>query len=518
VLTHGCQAVACTTGHHFNDGIMDIRRVAPIRSHRTCNMNLHRELNDGPCVQGPMQFSAVRAAAIGTIVASMRVGRNRKPKSLPVRFVGQYAKPDRRDAPEKLRVLLLGGAGRIGTAAAIHLAQSVQGPIQLILAGRDENRGSAALQEVRQETASTVGQGGHADRDLDLSFCKVDWTLPGALSTLLQESPVDAVLHTAGPFDGDTGADVLKAVISCGVPVYVDVADPICYIDAAKAMATEAKQNGTMALVSAGAFPGFSNVLAIECARRLVPMQDSSSKVHVQDIDFSYFTAGLGGSGAVNLLITNLGFGEPVPVFRDGKYSPEMSAGSQSRQVKFYTDSSDPACEFVGEREVWSWPFPEAATVARHLQIRGDSSTGMGTAPGVWNTILVALVALVPRDLWQARWFSEGLAWFSLPLVWFTDLFVKETHAIKVEVTASDGRKAVAVQTHKSFRRCVGQSTAEFTLDLLERFARKNEDVVPWMPGVWLPEEIADNEAWRPGLLDRLSRTPGTVSCNVKSV
>ena len=53
----------------------------------------------------------------------------------------------------------------------------------------------------------------------------------------------------------------------------------------------------------------------------------------MRDLDFSYFTAGLGGSGAVNLYITNDGFGEEVNVFRDGKLSPQMDSGGGLRKV-----------------------------------------------------------------------------------------------------------------------------------------------------------------------------------------
>ena len=47
--------------------------------------------------------------------------------------------------------------------------------------------------------------------------------------------------------------------------------------------------------------------------------------------------------------------------------------------------------------------------------------------------------------------------------------FVKETHAMRVEATAPDGGRCVAVQSHRSFRRCVAQSAAEFSLHLLQR-------------------------------------------------
>ena len=128
------------------------------------------------------------------------------------------------------------------------------------------------------------------------------------------------------------------------------------------------------------------------------------------------------------------------------------------------------------------------AWISENVFLSGNSSTGMGTAPGIWNDILVvpwmqaceslqrkvtqshqkkgnlqkisaficslkflisllffskfwkhslfwpfavkscqvvkALVSLVPRNLWQQRDFSEALAYFSLPMVWVTDQFL----------------------------------------------------------------------------------------------
>eukprot|EP00439_Symbiodinium_sp_Y106_P051404 s389_g6.t2 len=217
-------------------------------------------------------------------------------------------------------------------------------------------------------------------------------------------------------------------------------------------------------------------------------------------MNFAYFTAGLGGSGAVNLLITNLGFGDPVPVFRGGAYAPQRVAGAEPRRVEFFLDESDPAFEFVGERDVWSWPFPEAGTVPRLVGITGNSSTGMGTAPGIWTL--------------DDGWFSEGLAWFSLPMVWFTDQFVKETHAMRVEVTTSDGRRCVAVQTHESFRRCVAQLIQ--TKVLVGGQTSTSSSGLSWRPGVFLPETLAEDEATRSDLFQRLSQTEGTVSCGVR--
>eukprot|EP00966_Prymnesium_polylepis_P119804 2768678-Prymnesium_polylepis.1 len=153
----------------------------------------------------------------------------------------------------------------------------------------------------------------------------------------------------------------------------------------------------------------------MECASRLPG--DSA----VQDLSFSYFTAGLGGSGEINLLITNEGFGDEVPTYKNGVLSPQLNGGADGTTVEFFLDPSEPSASLVGERAVWAWPFPEAATVARQLEIRGDSAVRMGTAPDIWNAVLSFFVALVPREWWRSRAFSNGLAQFSRPLVAVTD-------------------------------------------------------------------------------------------------
>ncbi|CAK8986999.1 Hypothetical protein SCF082_LOCUS789 [Durusdinium trenchii] len=348
----------------------------------------------------PAAVMALGAAWLGTTVTQRRL--KDRPESSRVfqprraQTTAWLARAARSDVPD------FGGRAAHSAAPA---ADAVGRRIPVILAGRDRERGRAAVEEVKAEVDLK-------GLEHEISFRQVDWQEPGS-----HFDGIDGLLHTAGPFDGEP--TVLRAALQERIPVYVDVADPMSYLDAAEAMEQKAKETETMALCSAGAFPGFSNVLAMECAQRL---RDAGS-TELEDLNFSYFTAGLGGSGPVNLLITNLGFGDPVPVWRQGRYAPRMAAGSEMREVDFFLDESDPAFDAVGTREVWSWPFPEAGTVPRRLKIRGNSSTGMGTAPGIWNTILVALVSLVPRSLWRNRSFSEGLAYFSLPMVWVTDQF-----------------------------------------------------------------------------------------------
>jgi saccharopine dehydrogenase-like NADP-dependent oxidoreductase len=83
--------------------------------------------------------------------------------------------------------------------------------------------------------------------------------------------------------------NAMQAAIDCKVPVYADLSDPLGYLQAALALSPAAAAAGTSAVVSAGAFPGLSNVLAVECASRLLAAGESA----IQDIKFSYFTAGV---------------------------------------------------------------------------------------------------------------------------------------------------------------------------------------------------------------------------------
>merc|ERR1740124_1523433 len=89
------------------------------------------------------------------------------------------------------------------------------------------------------------------------------------------------------------------------------------------------------------------------------------------------------------------------------------------------------------------------------------------------------------------------MADFSEPLVLATDLFLKSTgtgdrHAMRVdvrEINESDGGVSI-VQAHDSFRQCVGQSCAEFAIDIL---LQGNSD-----------------DTKRRRIIEKLTSTPGT--------
>ena len=100
------------------------------------------------------------------------------------------------------RVLIIGGTGRIGTAAAIHLLSADLPPglrLEVVLCGRGEARGAAAEEEVLAE----VGGGqGLAERGHRLAWARVDLTDQAALE--------GAALCPCAPVQGPHGDPVQR--------------------------------------------------------------------------------------------------------------------------------------------------------------------------------------------------------------------------------------------------------------------------------------------------------------------
>lgn len=436
------------------------------------------------------------------------------------------------------RFVLLGGTGKIGTAVAQQILRR-EPESEIVLLGRNPEKGRLAVQEILAKSATTQQRQSSASESFpQISFHAIDdfWSDQGKTSLRKSLSQADALIHTAGPF-GETETlsyqqliQPLEIALDCQIPVYVDVADPLPYLErclllngVATAAGSEIK---TTCLLSAGAFPGMSNVLAIEGAGSTLFGGD-----RVQDLFFQYFTSGLGGSGPVNLYITNVGFGEPMVQYDQGELRWFNQLSGRLLGTKDFSTSRNTGlsatvdldkqteqqlqmlADRVGQSQVFAWPFPEAATVAKQLNIRGSSIACMGTAPEFWNTMLGILVEIVPRPLWRNHRFCKFLADFSEPLVKFSDWLLQkfdqaaidesmkgETHAMRVDIRRRDGSGVSIFQAHDSFRHCVGQSCAEFALDCLK---------YP-QAGVHLPEQRYREEGARSRIVEQLTRTPGT--------
>ena len=406
-------------------------------------------------------------------------------------------------------VVILGGTGRIGTAICEHLIRrsSALPPFtgKIVLVGRNTQQGLQSVKEVLDSTTEFTLD----DTSLDVEFKAISdvWDAK-QLSPLFQNAA--AVIHTAGPYHKRYPIP-LRTSIEEKVPVYVDVSDPLSYLESSLELHEEATISGTKAVIAAGAFPGLSNLLAMEAAGSLPP------GCTIVDSGFNYFTAGLGGSGDVNLYITNLGFGDDMPQYENGRLNYfKTLTGKLLGQVDFFTDPDSIMAKRVGSQQVFSWPFPEAATVAKELEITGRSHAGMGTAPELWNLMLGLLVDLVPRPWWRNESFSQFMADFSQPMVKATDKWLQmsspdgvgETHAMRIDITAEKEKDVYVssiVQGHESFRQCVGQSAAEFCIDLLHEQARDRSG------GVSLVEQRYKDKEYRKQMIEKMTSTPGTI-------
>mmetsp|Transcript_30328 Transcript_30328/g.63335 ORF Transcript_30328/g.63335 Transcript_30328/m.63335 type:complete len:500 (-) Transcript_30328:253-1752(-) len=434
--------------------------------------------------------------------------------------IGNGAVP--RECGEPYQFVILGGTGKIGTALAGHLLLRAPPDSKIVLVGR--RKGEEAVQQVWKE--HNLAQGRETSKydepdssgDGRVTYALIDdvWDKTDEkLRDLV--SGCDCLIHTAGPFL-DRKPTPLELAMEMNCPVYIDISDPVAFLETSLLQSDKAKKSGTTALLAAGAFPGMSNVLAMEAAAGL-----ESSRA--RDVRFAYFTAGLGGSGPLNLYITNLGFGEPMAQFDQGQLRFYTSlSGKLLGQVNFFLQESSAEMGFgnenardrIGTRQVFAWPFPEAATVPTELGARGNSWACMGTAPELWNIMLGILVNIVPRPLWRNSTFSKFMADFSQPLVWLTDQILKitdsskvgETHAMRIDVTEDSWggdsgaeRQGVSiVQAHDSFRQCVGQSCAEFALDCLQ-----NPE-----PSVKMTEQRYNDHKTRARIISKLTTTPGT--------
>lgn len=409
---------------------------------------------------------------------------------------------------DRNRFVVLGGNGRIGTAVAIHLLQR-DPKSEVVLVGR-RPLSDAKVQSAVNEVLEASGV--EASRVQSARISNI-WGKDSRFQDLIDTA--DCLIHTAGPYLDRKPLPLQVAIDSPKCRAYVDVSDPLPYLEQSILMSHDAEASNLTAMVSAGAFPGMSNVLAMEAAGALGK--------RVQDVRFQYFTAGLGGSGVVNLYITNLGFGEPMVQYENGVLRFFMAlSGLLLGEVNFSLptlqgdkhDENADVQQRIGKQTIFAWPFPEAATVPKHLKASGNSYAAMGTAPAIWNVMLGVLVNVVPRPWWKNEKFSKFLADFSEPLVRATDALLQktategssgETHAMRVDVTSIAGPReepssVSIVQGHDSFRVCVGQSCAEFAMDLMENPR----------PGVYLPEQFYDDSKDRSRIIPKLTTTPGT--------
>lgn len=134
------------------------------------------------------------------------------------------------------RVLILGGAGRIGRSVAKDLITHTQA--QVTITGRDP---------LGAEIAQGLGA--------NVEFLELNLADQASLAAAIASS--DLVIHCAGPFH-HRDARVLRTCIQERVN-YLDVSDHRSFTIKALACRSAAELAGITAVIHAGVFPGISN-------------------------------------------------------------------------------------------------------------------------------------------------------------------------------------------------------------------------------------------------------------------
>eukprot|EP00190_Bangiopsis_sp_CCMP1999_P003800 CAMPEP_0198733762 /NCGR_PEP_ID=MMETSP1475-20131203/48025_1 /TAXON_ID= ORGANISM="Unidentified sp., Strain CCMP1999" /NCGR_SAMPLE_ID=MMETSP1475 /ASSEMBLY_ACC=CAM_ASM_001111 /LENGTH=404 /DNA_ID=CAMNT_0044497111 /DNA_START=1277 /DNA_END=2491 /DNA_ORIENTATION=+ len=355
-------------------------------------------------------------------------------------------------SPQGKKILVLGGTGRVGQSICRELlrrGEQEQVDISLTIGGRNEGRARSFI-----------------NAHPSVKFSQFDITDEDRLADAI--AGFDLVVHAAGPFQRKDRPEVLEAAIKAKVH-YQDVCDDVSHMHMAKWLNEQAVQAGISATLCTGIYPGVSNLMASKAVSQL--------KDKLEEITFSYFTAGTGGAGPTILSTTFLLCAEDVVTFENGQAVTRKPA-SGIRSVDFG--------EGIGDREVFLFNLPEVHSTAEYFQAPNVSAR-FGTAPRIWNALTRAMAAFIPRSLLTNR---ELVASFSNtidPVVRKVDEIVGGLTGMRVDARSAGGSTATLFYGHHDLSECVGVAGAAFTWHLCSNLHALK-------PGVFYPEEIISND------------------------
>ena len=372
-----------------------------------------------------------------------------------------------KESSSTVDVLVVGGNGRVGASTVRWLnrlsrrdAEST--PFRLAVGGRSR----ANFEVVRNRLGLP-----------ELVFRPVDLEA-GIESLIAVVRGVKLVVHTAGPFQGRTQPDLLRACIDAGVP-YCDVCDEFSLSRQAKDLAGEAVAAGIPAVVSCGIWPGVSALMAAEAVQQL------GGPEVCERLELSFFTAGTGGAGPTIVSATFLLLATRVLTYVDDRLMFK-EPWTERRVVDFGAGVGSHACFLLDN--------PDVPTTVEALAVANCASR-FGTAPGIWNSLFAAM-KLLPSDLLVNRAAMQGLALFSMPIIRLVDKLVGATNAMRVDAVSkgdcgsAQPAKVTLRCVHADLEDCVGQATAAFAMEMLRGRPGLSgaEQTIP--AGVWYPAEL----------------------------
>nr|MDO8079235.1 saccharopine dehydrogenase NADP-binding domain-containing protein [Candidatus Freyarchaeota archaeon] len=245
-----------------------------------------------------------------------------------------------------MRVVVLGGAGLVGSAVVDDLVRS--GVDEVLVADLNLHAAQEVVEKYRK-----------ADSKVSAQF--VDANVHKSLVDVI--SGADVVSSNIGPFY-EYCTKVVEAAIEAKVNL-VDICDDFDAAEEAFKHDSQAKNAGITACIGCGASPGLSNMVAKYASSKMDKVEDIQIAwaVSVRDT----------GGPAANYHILHSLSGD-VPTFRNGRVK-YIEAGSEKERVKFL----DP----IGEVEVYSFGHPEPLTLPRFIKgVRNVSIKG-ATLP-IW--------------------------------------------------------------------------------------------------------------------------------------
>lgn len=143
-----------------------------------------------------------------------------------------------------LRVMVIGGYGNFGSIVCRHLA--VAPGIELVLAGRDPHKLQRKLDELNAQSGS-VCEGWCGD------------AMGAGFAAVLQSKNIGLVVHTGGPFQGQSYAVALSC-IEAGVN-YCDLSDCRTFVNGVSVLDAQARQAGVALLTGCSSVPTLSSAI-----------------------------------------------------------------------------------------------------------------------------------------------------------------------------------------------------------------------------------------------------------------
>jgi lysine 6-dehydrogenase len=395
-----------------------------------------------------------------------------------------------------MRVLVLGGAGAMGSVAARFLTD-VPKVTSLTIADR---RADDAERVARSLTG----------RRVDVSAVPVDVEDAEQLARALADH--DIVVNTVGPFYR-FGLPVLSAVIESGRH-YVDICDDWEPTIEMLALDQRARESGSICIVGAGASPGASNLLAVLAARELDEVDDL----------FTVWPVDVGDDGVI----------DDANELAPGEHGPSAAAVHWMQQisgtVRVVEDGQlvdvpplhPIALNFPGGRTgtVYTVGHPEPITLSVSLGIRRRSANAMLVTPAT-----ITFLDDLRKDIDAGRLTTETAASFverpslrrqakavigsivrhgpgNLPLFFALATGSKNGVATRAGATVTALPHGMAAATSAPAAIVVGQVI----------------DGTITTPGVHPPERIVDADAFFVALRPYCANAPGTPGQSVAVV